>query len=263
MELQRVEKATSAAQMGNVLARTFDRLDSIGRGDLLADARVYFDRAEELRAARLDAPDRFDVDRRAVLDDLVSREIEPLQAIERMAVISRVADQRGAIPSLLKDASDRATALSWNAVRSHGDGLVTDLHDMIRELIEESVKSAESIPAKVKNDETAVEAGTEVASAWALLKRQYQAWCAIHETVEELRVNGALPHVEQGWPTYLGNEYRYRYPDPIDPWHFRDVPSPLHIAEAARLGAKPGIYTVHDVRTFRAERERLPRAATA
>ena len=40
MELQRVEKATSAAQMGNVLARTFDRLDSIGRGDLLADARV-------------------------------------------------------------------------------------------------------------------------------------------------------------------------------------------------------------------------------
>lgn len=255
MESQRVEPANQQ-QYENVLARTFQRLDALDCRDLLPDARQYFDRARELKRARLELPDRFDTDRQAILDALVAGETSPKDAATLLADVSRAAEERSSVPRLLSEAAQRAIVRSWQCVSSHGDALVADLQPLVEEIVRDSVSEAEKVPASVTTDEHAVQAGADVAAAWSRLGELHARWTTVHDLVGELRTNSALPVPDTGWPVYLDEvEFRYRRPERVRFPALRNVPFVLTVPTAAGLGAVPGIYTSDDVRNQRESKD--------
>jgi hypothetical protein len=233
--------------LSSTLDRVFDAIDRLEL-DLLADARVFRDRAHDLRE-HAHTPTDTDAKRAAVLAKLVAGDLDPEQGAEELAVIARLVDRDKAIPSLLKDAAVAADRASWTSIQRHGDQLVDDLRPIVTKIVQRSLQLADVIPDGVRDDEQAVRAGGKIAAAWAELRHLQDQWRLLHALTDELRSGGALPvnDPKPYPPSYLPADYRYGNPELVTQTSFGTVPAPLHLAEAHQLGARPGIYSAAEV----------------
>lgn len=248
-ETVRCETASSTARRpAHPLRKLLSGLDTLGLTEALPEVRELMTRADRLAAVRTDAKAHRERGRAGLLSGLADGTLDLDDAADALARIEALSATQGALPALTRDAAETAQRRAWTVLCGHGDALVSDLAPIVDAAVTEAVELAASVPGNVTDAAGASRAGGEAAATWARLTELRDQWEAAHRLLDDARVTGALPVLDDtAWPrTFLPGEHRYGRPDLVP--DLRGTPVPLRLAVVHAAGAQPGAYTVADVR---------------